>query len=412
MKRTLLFAMLLICFSCLTEDGANLGKSSTFLRYYNGGFDDVAQAFEETPDGGFIILATTQITKATTTKFKIKLIKTDQFGNELWHTLYPTFGDIDTSYYKGRGFLVEKDVDGVVTGFTIVGDEIDKNTNVSYLFLIKTDANGIPLPNKSKSFIVDLDGNPLENVEGQSITKASNGNYLVLASRSNEDATEDMVLAEINKDNLDLMWIQDYGAGGVSRVTGLTTHANTIYWGGTVDRGDNTDVRFVYTTENETTAYDPLTSPEFNEEIGDICFSSFGPRFAIVGTTDENGSRDILFKQVALDGSDWLFPDQSNRRIIGDSEIPEEGNALCVTSDGGALIIGNTGAVDERDYYLIKLNFQGEIQWSKVFGSDKDDTGVSVKELSDGSYVILGATTLGGLNSIMLMKTDSRGNIE
>jgi len=36
---------------------------------------------------------------------------------------------------------------------------------------------------------------------------------------------------------------------------------------------------------------------------------------------------------------------------------------------------------------------------------------VSVKQVSDGSYVILGSTTLGGLNAIMLLKTDLQGNI-
>ena len=416
MKIILPIAVLLIAFSCLTEDSADPGKASTFIRYFNGGFDDQAQAFDETPDKGFIILATTQITdnNVTVQRSKIKLIKTDRYGNIEWQTLYPAFGSLpfDPSYYKGRGILVEKDIERIVTGYTIVGDSINQNTGVSYLYILQTDANGShdPAINKSKSLVLDLNGISLANIEGQSITKASNGNYLVLGSRKN--SSEDMILAEINKDDLSLEWLQDYGAGGATNVTGLITHSNTIYWGGTVNRGTNTDIRFVLTTSNSATAIDPLNVPDFNEEIGGIYFSAFGPRFHIVGTTDENGSKDILYRQVSIEGGELQFQDGTKRKIIGNDATPEEGNAICTTSDGGLLIIGTTGLDDDKDYYLIKLNFLGEVVWSRIFGSDKADKGVSIMQSSDGSYVILGATNLGGLGSIMLMKTDSKGNIE
>src|SRR5690242_20391074 len=91
--------VLLTFFSCLTEESADPGKASTFLRYYNGGFDDQAQAFEETIDAnsetGFIILATTQLTDANATvqPSKIKLLQVDQFGNLRKQTLYPAFND-------------------------------------------------------------------------------------------------------------------------------------------------------------------------------------------------------------------------------------------------------------------------------------------------------------------------------
>ncbi|HEU5289113.1 MAG TPA: hypothetical protein VFU05_00635, partial [Cyclobacteriaceae bacterium] len=116
MKKAFPIALLFVTLvSCLTEESADPGKATTFLRYYNGGFDDQAQAFEETPDNGFIILASTQITNNNVViqRSKIKLIKTDQYGNTLSQVLYPAFGDAtNTSFYKGRGILVEKDGSG------------------------------------------------------------------------------------------------------------------------------------------------------------------------------------------------------------------------------------------------------------------------------------------------------------
>lgn len=407
MKRILPAALLLICFSCLTEESADVGKGSTFLRYYNGGFDDFAESFEVVNDG-FIILATTQITNnnVTVQRSKIKLIRTDRYGNIVWQTLYPAFGDnTNKSYFKGRGMLLEKNGDQVV-GYTIVGDSIDRNTGTSYLYLMQADANGNFTRGKA---LVDTNGQLIPNVEGQAVTKDNNEDYLVLGSRSN--STEDMVLAKLDKNNFSLDWLEDYGVGGSNFVTGLMSdNENTIFWGGTVKKNDNpTEIRFIKTEQYATgTIFDrEYGTSESNEEVAGICYSTFGPRFHMIGTTDLNGNKDILYKQVSTDGTE-LFS-----KVIEDTEAhPEEGNAICTTSDGGVLIVGTSGLDDERDYYLIKLNLLGEVEWSSIFGSSKADQGVSIKQISNGSYVILGATTLGGLNGIMLMKTDANGNIE
>jgi hypothetical protein len=401
MKRIFPAALLLLSFfSCLTEDSADPGKGSTFLRYYNGGFDDQAQAFEETPDKGFIILASTQITNNNVViqRSKIKLIKTDQYGNTEWQTLYPSFTDaVNTSYYKAKGILVEKDGAGIVTGYTIVGDSIDRNTGVPFLYIMQTDANGNYNRGKSLS---------LPNVQGQAIAK-DNGGYLVLGSRSN--TTEDMVIARFNESNLSVAWTREYGEGGSSFVTGLITDSQqNIFWGGTVRINNQTDMRLVKTVPESLSTEFGLEYglPEFNEETGGICFSNFGPYFAFVGTTDEKGSKDILYKKISPNGVTQLS------KIVGDETITEEGNAICTTEDGGLLIIGTSGLDEARDYYLIKLNHLGDIVWSRVFGSKNPDKGVSVKQVSDGAYVILGSTTLGGLNTTMLLKADLRGNIK
>jgi hypothetical protein len=401
MKRILPAAFFIAAFfSCLTEESADPGKASTFFRYYNGGYDDQAQAFEETQDKGFILLASTQITNNNVViqRSKIKLIKTDQYGNTLWQTLYPAFGDAtNTSFYKGRGIVVENDGSSNVTGYTVVGDSIDRNTGTSYLYVMQTDAQGNFTRGK---------GFQLPHVQGQAIAK-DNGGYLVLGSRMN--VTEDMVIARFNSD-LSIDWTREYGEGGSELVTGLVTDAdNNIFWGGTVKRNNNpASMRLVKTVpEAISTEFDlDFGSPEFNEETGGICYSNFGPFFAFIGTTDELGSKDILYKKISTSGNIQFT------KIIGDETLPEEGNAICTTSDGGLLIMGTSGLDDARDYYMIKLNHLGDVMWSKVFGSKKPDRGVSVKQVTDGSYVILGSTTLGGLNTIMLMKTDSQGNIE
>src|SRR5271154_3547367 len=97
------FTALVILFliSC-KESGVQIAKPSTFVHYFNGGFNDQAQDIIKTSDGGFLILANT-LTKTTLTNsyYKIKLIKTDAYGNEVWEKYFPDFGSAHS--YKGSG---------------------------------------------------------------------------------------------------------------------------------------------------------------------------------------------------------------------------------------------------------------------------------------------------------------------
>src|SRR5579859_5157522 len=91
-------ALILVLVVSCKESGVQLAKPSTFVRYFNGGFNDQAQAILETSDKGFLILANS-LTKSTLSNdyYKIKLIKTDGYGNQLWEQIYPRFDSVDNN---------------------------------------------------------------------------------------------------------------------------------------------------------------------------------------------------------------------------------------------------------------------------------------------------------------------------
>ena len=103
MKR-LLFILLLVG-GCAKESTVGPAKSSTFVRYFNGGNSDEAQALLEATDGGLILLANTTITGDAGSYSRIKLIKTDAYGNQIWQKFYPPdfarkFGQIFFSWFQ------------------------------------------------------------------------------------------------------------------------------------------------------------------------------------------------------------------------------------------------------------------------------------------------------------------------
>ncbi len=77
----------------------------------------------------------------------------------------------------------------------------------------------------------------------------------------------------------------------------------------------------------------------------------------------------------------------------------DTGQAVITTSDGGLAILGYTNSVDGdllgkltsvNDYWLLKLNADGEKEWSRTYGGSMDDRGQSVIETADGGFAITG----------------------
>jgi outer membrane protein assembly factor BamE (lipoprotein component of BamABCDE complex) len=87
------------------------------------------------------------------------------------------------------------------------------------------------------------------------------------------------------------------------------------------------------------------------------------------------------------------------------------------TSDGGYIVAGGTysfGAGWDDDIFLIKTDANGNIQWAKTYGGTYGDWAYSVQQTSDGGYIVAGYTASFGAGGgdIILIKTDANGNIQ
>lgn len=73
--------------------------------------------------------------------------------------------------------------------------------------------------------------------------------------------------------------------------------------------------------------------------------------------------------------------------------------SIIQTQDGGYAVLGFTNSTDGdihdktssvNDYWVLKFNQYGALQWSKTIGGSGDDRGQSIVQTSDGGYALIG----------------------
>lgn len=402
MRVTLFFGLAILVASCLSEDGIGPGESSTFIRFFNGGNNDESRDLALAPDGGFVILATTRIQKAEsdTAKTKIKLIKTDAFGNPIWQRLYPGFSIKNRNYDAAS---IKPTPDG---GYIISGAVIDPQ-GASKTFVMKVDDQGVPTDS------LDLQFDPLEDEAGGGVALNAAGNYLVVSS---QDST--MIITEIDKTTFNVISTVDHTGGQTDIVPRLIVDTQDMaVWSGVVTNSGLTGIRLLRTVPaNVNTEFDlVLTDPGASEVGTGIC--QFGTVYAVTGSSNRKadgstGDTDILL--IRVNPATGEVYTNVTYPIDGQNDV---GNSINTTQDGGLILLASASSVGiggrgDSDFFLIKMDAFGTLVWTSSFGSRFKDEGVVALQAADGGYIILGTTTQGSIKIVTLCKTDGIGQIE
>jgi hypothetical protein len=86
------------------------------------------------------------------------------------------------------------------------------------------------------------------------------------------------------------------------------------------------------------------------------------------------------------------------------------------TSDGGYIVAGQTYSFGAGNYdvFLVKTDANGDVQWAKTYGGTSSEQAFSVQQTSDGGYIVAAYTTSfgAGNNDFFFIKTDANGNVQ
>ncbi|MEA3282136.1 MAG: hypothetical protein U9Q68_06170, partial [Euryarchaeota archaeon] len=142
-----------------------------------------------------------------------------------------------------------------------------------------------------------------------------------------------------------------------------------------------------------------------------------------VRQTNDSGYIVTGFTETYGDGGYdvWLIKTDSSgnevwNKTFGNTD-QDYGKSVRQTSDGGYIVAGSTdiqiGSGTQYAAWLIKTDFSGKEDWNQTYDYDTGmDEFYSVQQTSDGGYIAAGYsknTTTGGRYGIWLLRTDSDG---
>jgi len=135
--------------------------------------------------------------------------------------------------------------------------------------------------------------------------------------------------------------------------------------------------------------------------------------YAIAGSTLANTPIDYYLNDFHLVKIDTLGNMQWNK-TYGET-MSETAYSLVVASDGGYALAGTTHHGENyRDFWLVKTDPSGNMEWNRTYGETPDNGALSLIVTSDGGYALAGWTDALGTEGydFLLVKTDAFGNME
>jgi len=361
-------------------------------RTYGGGNDDWGSSVCQTSEGGYIAGGWNSFYGSA--RGKVYLIKTNASGDTLWsHTYGRGINDYGNS--------IQQTSDG---GYIVAGSTYYSPTTAYDVYLVKTNPSGDTLWTRIYGGRSDDYGNFVQ--------QTSDGGYIIAGTTYSFGAGGyDVYLIKTNASG-DTLWTRTYG--GTNDDEGFsvqqTSDGGFIIAGYTLSYGaGSADVYLVKTNASGDTLW-TRTYGGMKWDEGRSAQQTSDGGYITTGWTfsfDDTLGNVYLLKTNASGDTLWT-------RTYGGTGL-DHGYSVQQTSDGGFIVAGGTNSYGAgiNDVYLIKTNASGDTLWTRTYGGASEDRGCSVRQTSDGGYIIAGLTYSFGAggSDVFLIKTDANGNV-
>jgi hypothetical protein len=349
---------------------------------YGGTYLDMARSVVQSVDNGYAIAGWT---KSFGSDFGFLLVKVDSNGNMQWNATFPgPYGG-----WASGAYSVIQTSDG---GYALTG----------YGFLlVKTDANGAL--EWSHTYVDSLDAIAC------SLIQTSDGGYVLTGyAFSSSESNYGLCLVKVDSSGT-MLWTRMYeisdrfnggslicSSDGEYVVAGYVWLSDVLGWDVNLVKLNTSGDLEWSRTYNEAGSFDRAYSVAQATDGG----------FLIGGDTNSTGSMDFLLIKTDNAGNmQW-------RKTYGGTGM-DVAFSLIQTVDGCSVLAGETDSYGNgsTDFWLVKTDADGNVQWSQTHGGTGWDNANSVIQTDDGGYAVAGYTeSFGAGSDFWLIKMTSEGS--
>lgn len=392
---------------CLIFFGS-LSAQTTFQNTYGSINGNQANTIILTNDGGYAIAGWYDAEGLFSAEFYLLVL--DASGDTLWTRTYGSAVDSSANGFvlNGSGNEGYNLVQTADNGFLFVGERHEGAggpASTSDAYAVKVDAAGV----LEWSRVYGGD----ENEYAYAAAQTEDDEYVLAGfTESSGAGIRNMLIFKTNTFG-DTLWTQIYGGPTIEVAKDMlvTSDGGFILAGQTFSYGaGDSDVLIVKTNGQGDILWQKTYGGTLFDLANSIAPTSDGG-YIICGesTSFGAGEADLYLVKIDSDGNlEW------SKTFGGDNF--DSGNAVTQTSDGGYIASGYTRSFGNggEDYYLVRTDAQGNQLWAKTFGGTEDDSAQSVKQATDGGFVVAGYTRSFGAGAldVFLVKTDEMGNSE
>jgi gliding motility-associated-like protein len=258
------------------------------------------------------------------------------------------------------------------------------------------------------------------NNVGRSVIKTSDGGYITCGSvlfmtgpRADQRKTDALVIKYSALGVIE--WKKTYGGSGHEAANSIvnTSDGGFLFVGYTLSNDGDvigrprtsdqlSDVWVVKLSNTGNLEWQKCLGGSYADEANAVVATSDG-NYVFTGytnsydgdvTSQHGGPSDVWVVKLSSTGS-LLW-----QKCMGGSKI-DEGRSIDLGSDGGVIICGKTESNDGdvsgqhgfNDFWVVKLDIAGVIEWQQCLGEAREDVGNSVKATPDGGYIVCGESS-------------------
>lgn len=382
----------ILCFLC-TVLNAQV-PSIAWQKSLGGSNQEYGYCIRPTNDGGFVVVGESVSPVGG-------MITNNYGGYDCWVVKLDTSGAVEWQKGLGgsdydRASQVQQTADGgfIVVGFTYSNNfDITGHYGSSDVWVVKLSSSGALEWQKA------LGGSSVD--AGESIRQTTDGGYILCGyTFSNNGAVTTGPggwIVKISSTGA-IQWQRSIGSywNGIQQ----TTDGGYIAAGYSNGPLGNTDYHVVKLNATGATQWAQYYGGTSSDAAYAIEQTTDGG-YIITGESDSsntqvtnnNGSFDYWVVKINSTGTiEW-------QKALGGSSF-DYGKSVQQTADGGYIVCGittsNNGLVSgnhgDQDYWIVKLNSEGNLTWQKTLGGVGTDWGQSIRQTTDGGFIVAGTT--------------------